>query len=154
MRPIKPTWRQFGIGVLMVSIWINISEVFRYFVIVRPKVQHFFNFQEGIAEMNGVIFLIWGFWDMLLTLMVYGSYVLFVYYYGDTRRAIVPAATFSWLFLFVLFWIAMANMGLSNWSTLGMVLPLCWIETFVASIIGSWLLRKNHLINPNSNEIS
>jgi hypothetical protein len=29
--------RQFIINVLLVSIWVNVSEVFRYFAIVMPE---------------------------------------------------------------------------------------------------------------------
>ncbi len=128
--------------ILWTSIWINISEVFRYFSIVRPNIQRFFNHQEGIAAMDWIIFSIWGVWDMLLTTMVVLTCWLFINILGNNRKSIVLAATFSWSFLFVLFWIACANMGLSHWDILVIVLPLCWLEMVIACFIAFKIFNK------------
>ena len=77
--------------ILWTSIWINISEVFRYFSIVRPNIQRFFNHQEGIAAMDWIIFSIWGAWDMLLTTMVVLTCWLFINILGNNRKSIVLA---------------------------------------------------------------
>ena len=44
--------KQFVIITLLASIWINISEVFRYFVLVMPRVKSFFDNKNGVAEMD------------------------------------------------------------------------------------------------------
>lgn len=64
--------KQFIRIMLLTSIWVHASEVFRYFVLVMPRTRQFFEHRMGIAEMNWGIFTIWGVWDTLLTaLMVF-----------------------------------------------------------------------------------
>ena len=65
--------KQFVVITLIVSIWVNISEVFRYFVFVMPSMRTYFAGRVGIAEMDLSIFAIWGLWDTVLTaVLVYG----------------------------------------------------------------------------------
>lgn len=48
----KFNWKHF-IGItLITSIWIQASEVFRYFVLVMPRVKSYWNDLETVADMN------------------------------------------------------------------------------------------------------
>ncbi|MEM8674992.1 MAG: hypothetical protein AAGF83_14120 [Cyanobacteria bacterium P01_G01_bin.67] len=115
--------RKFIIVTLIVSIWVNVSEVFRYFAIVMPAIRKFLVSVPNVAPMNWGVFSLWGLWDTVLTIMI--------------------ASTASWTFLFVLFWVAMFNMALSS-STLALIaLSLAWIEVFVASFISSKIFAKD-----------
>ena len=143
MKPPKFNVKEFLMITLITSIWVNLSEVFRYFVFVKPRTKAFFDFKEGIAEMNWGIFSVWGAWDMLLTVMVVITFWMFATLFGNNRRTVLLAGTFSWVFLFVLFWIATANMGLANWELLLITLPLSWLEMVVASYIASKLYAKS-----------
>ncbi|MEO0527844.1 MAG: hypothetical protein AAFZ89_11495 [Bacteroidota bacterium] len=134
--------KRFLIVTLITSIWINVSEVFRYFVLVRPRTRAFFNGRPGIAEMDWFIFAIWGLWDMLLSAVVVLSFWLFAKVFGNTGQSVLASGTFSWIFLFVLFWMATANMGLSDWQILWITLPLSWLEMVLASFIASKLYKK------------
>lgn len=48
--------RQFAVVVLIVSIWVNVSEVFRYFIIVVPETRDFLSVVPGVAPMNLSVF--------------------------------------------------------------------------------------------------
>ena len=127
---------------LVVSIWINASEVFRYFVFVMPRVKSFFVGKAGVAEMDWIIFSIWGFWDSLLTALLVFLFWLYARSFGNNWRSIFVSGSIAWLFVFVIFWVATANMGLAEWSILWITLPLSWIEMVVGTAIAAHLYRQ------------
>lgn len=134
----KMTIGKFITITLITSIWINASEVFRYFILIRPQVQAFFNNQPGIAEMDWGIFVIWGFWDTLLTVILVFISWLFVSKFGNNIRSIFLAGTLVWSSVFVIFWVAAANMGLASWDILLIALPLSWVEM----VVGVWIICR------------
>lgn len=133
--------RRFAIVVLLVSIWVNASEVFRYFVIVMPATRDFLSGVPGVAPMNLPVFAIWGAWDMLLTACTVFMFWLVSQVFGNNYRSVVVAGTLSWVFFFVLFWVAMCNMALAQPTLALKALPLAWFELVVASYIASVLYR-------------
>lgn len=126
--------KQFIIIVLITSLWINASEVFRYFVFVMPMMKEFW-IGEEVAEMNATIFSIWGIWDTLLSAVLVFIVWLFCERFGNGIRSILTSATLVWLSIFVIFWVAASNMGLSDWGILLVALPLSWIEM----VVGAWI---------------
>lgn len=134
--------RHFIVIVLITSIWINASEVFRYFVLVMPRVKSYWNNLDSVADMNAGIFAIWGLWDTILTAMVVFSFWLFTRVFGNNIRSVLISGTLSWIFFFVLYWIGAANMGYSDWSILWITLPLSLLELIVANFIASKLFKK------------
>ena len=134
--------KYFVIITLITSIWINISEIFRYDVFVVPKMKSFFDNKEGVVGMNLKIFAIWGFWDTLLTAILVFIFWLYSRTFGNSLSSIFTASTLVWLSVFVIFWIATANMGLADWNMLWIALPLSWIEMFVGAFIASKLYKK------------
>ena len=143
----KFTVKQFLIITLLVSIWINISEVFRYFVLVRPRVKAFFAGRTGIADINLGIFSIWGFWDTLLTGIVVLVFWLYARSYGNNPKSVFISGFIVWAAVFVIFWVATANMGLSNWGINLITLPLSLLEM----IVGTWLASKLYATNKRTN---
>ncbi len=134
--------RSFTLVVLLTSIWIHASEVFRYFILVMPKVKAYWNNVEGVADMNWTIFGIWGIWDTILTAMTVFLFWLYVQVYGNNIRSVLFSATIAWVFFFVLFWVGAANMGYTDWSILWITLPLSMIELTVATFIASKLYTR------------
>ncbi|MEM8808076.1 MAG: hypothetical protein AAGF01_18810 [Cyanobacteria bacterium P01_G01_bin.38] len=131
--------RQFILVTLITSLWVNASEVFRYFVFVMPTLRQSLSAIEGVAPMDWGVFAIWGVWDMLLTGLIVFMFWLFAQRYGNNLRSVIIAGTISWLFFFMLFWLGMVNMGLAEWSLLALALSLSWVELVVASLIASRL---------------
>ena len=136
-------FKQFVIITLIVSIWINISEVFRYFVLVMPRVKSYFQNRSGIADMDLRIFSIWGFWDTLLTAVLVLIFWLYAKSFGNNWKSILISGLVVWSAVFVIFWVAMANMGLSSWEILFITLPLSLLEM----IIGAWIASKLYAAN-------
>lgn len=122
---------------LAVSAWVNASEVFRYFVIVMPRMHAF---RADSAPMDAGIFLIWGGWDTLLVIFNLAITALALHRFRSGQQAILAGGSLSAL-LFPLLWIAVANMALAPWSLLIWTLPLAWIEMLVASAIAVRLAR-------------
>ena len=135
--------KQFIFITLVCSIWIHISEVFRYFVLIMPRTKEFFNHREGIAEMNGTIFTIWGLWDTLLTAILVFIFWLYAKSFEFNLKSVLISGTLVWFAVFVIFWVATVNMGLSSWSTLLIALLLSWIEMIVGTFITYKLYKKN-----------
>ena len=127
----------------IVSIWINISEVFRYFVLVMPRVKSFFEARPDIARMDPVIFSIWGFWDTLLTAVLVFIFWLYAKSFGNNSKSVFISGTLVWSAIFVIFWVAVANMGLSSWDMLQITLPLSFLEM----IVGAWIASRLYAVN-------
>jgi len=130
--------KQFLIITLLTSIWIHISEVFRYLVLVIPRIQTYLDNKEGVAVMDLGIFSIWGLWDTLLTTVLVFVFWLYSKVFGNNQTSIFVSGTIVWLAVFVIFWVATANMGLTSWNILFITLPLSWLEM----IIGTWVASR------------
>ena len=143
--------KDFIIITLITSLWVNASEVFRYFVLVRPEMHRYLAGVENVADMNIGIFAIWGLWDTVLSALYVFLFWLCAQAFGNNRRSVLVSGLMSWCFFFLLFWVGMANMGLSSWSYLLIVLPLALLETLIAAWITSKLyLKKWHKYNQHS----
>jgi len=134
--------KAFILTCLIVGVWINLSEVFRYFAFVMPMTRKTLSMVPNVAPMNGGVFFIWGGWDTILTVMTVWVYWLHAERFGATNGTAVLAGTSNWLLLFVLFWIAMFNMRLAGSATLAVALPLAWLELVVAGLIAGFCFRR------------
>jgi hypothetical protein len=130
--------KHFVLTTLIVSIWINISEVFRYFIIVKQMMQEYLAMLPGAIPMNWIVFASWGIWDTILTTLVVFIYWLVAQCFGNNLMSTIISATTSWALFFLLFWLGMVNMGLSPISVALIALPLSLLEMIVAS----WILSK------------
>jgi len=80
----------------------------------------------------------------LLTALYVFLFWLCANVFGNNAKSILISGFMSWCFFFLLFWAGLANMNLSSWGYLLIVLPLALIETLVSAYIASKLyLRKN-----------
>lgn len=134
--------RQFAFAVLLVSIWVNASKIFRYFVIVMPETRAFLAMVPNIAPLNWPVFLVWGAWDTLLTAMIFFMFWLVAQVFGNSLRSVLVAGIASWTFFFVLFWVGMCNMSPAKPRLALMALPLALVETLVASYMVSLVYAR------------
>jgi len=119
-------------------VWINLSEVARYFLIVRPMLQEALAGQTGVAPMNLGIFALWGIWDLVLIAAATGFYWLWLERFGDSACPIVVASAAFTVTIFGLVWLGIANMGLAPYTMIAATLPLAWIEQGIACWIVVW----------------
>lgn len=127
--------KAFFSALLVNLIWINVSEIFRYFVLLMPLLKQTYPQIEGVADMNLGIFMIWGIWDTVLWLGICGFSWFFLERFGGSIAHAILAATLFWFVAFFLLWVGIYNMGLSTSSILAIALPLSWLEMTVAALI-------------------
>jgi hypothetical protein len=115
-------------ALLLAYAWLNLSEVFRYFLFVMPTMRATLPQIADVAPMNIPVFLIWGAWDTVLFCCV--SFFIWLYFerFGGGARSVLAAGTLAWTTVFCLFWVAVWNMNLSGVSAPLTALPLGWVE--------------------------
>lgn len=116
-------------------LWINASEIFRYFVFIMPMMREAFPQIDTIAAMSWPIFLIWGVWDIILIIVVCLFTKLYMNYFGYHIKQALQAGTLVWVAVFGLLWLGLLNMGLATLPILAIAWPLSWLEMVVAALI-------------------
>jgi hypothetical protein len=137
-----PVMRRFWTAIIANTIWVNISEVFRYFAILRGMMQKAFPQIPNVADMNLPIFMVWGLWDQVLVFAVTGFSWLLLEKFGSGLKIKIGAATAVWATVFVLLWVGFLNMNLATMAIVLAMLPLAWFEMLVATFITAWAMRR------------
>lgn len=122
-------------ALLLAFLWINASEVFRYFAFVMPMTRTAMSQVADAAPMTIPVFLVWGAWDTLLFACV--SVIAWLHFerFGGGIASILAVGTLLWATIFVLFWLATWNMNMTRAAIPLMALPLAWLEMAVAAAI-------------------
>lgn len=123
------------------TIWINVSEVFRYFAFVMPMMRDTLPGVENVAPMDVGVFAIWGLWDTILVVAVTGFAWLFLERFGYAKVNAVLAGGLFWMAVFVILWLGLFNMNLATPKIVAFALPLALAESVVAAIIVNWLMK-------------
>jgi hypothetical protein len=134
--------RTIWITFLITTLWINVSETFRYFAFVMPIMREDLAMIPNVAPMNLIVFSIWGAWGTLLTLMVMWIVWLCIRQLSSKKRVALIAGTTMWACFFVLFWLGLVNMNLAKPSLALCALPLAWIEMVVAAWLAQWSYER------------
>jgi hypothetical protein len=134
-------YRALGVAFLLNMIWMNASEVFRYFAFVMPMMRSALAVVPDVAPMSIPVFLIWGVWDTLLIVVTTGFSWLMLERFGPSARVAVAAGTCVWAAVFVLFWVGLWNMNLATPAIMATALPLAWIELVIAALIVRWAMK-------------
>jgi hypothetical protein len=123
-------------------IWVNLSEVFRYFAFVMPMTREALPMVPDVAPMNLPVFLIWGLWDTLIVLAITLSSWLVFERFGYAKGTAVLTGTAVWVSIFVVLWVALLNLNLTTITIALVALPLAWIEMVIAALIALWCLER------------
>ena len=141
---VPPTWRTPLTHALIANfIWINLSEVFRYFALVMPMMREALPTVPNVAPMNLSVFMVWGVWDTILVLAATLIPWLSLQVLGGTVKAAVLAGTGVWLTVFGIFWLGTFNMNLATSAIVLTALPLAWLEMIVAALIVWWFCYRS-----------
>lgn len=133
--------KAFAYAILGNTLWVNASEVFRYFVFVMDLMRETFPQLSDIAPMNIGVFLVWGLWDTIIVFGISGFSWLFFEKFGYGVRNAIIAGILFWLTVFVTLWLGLFNMNLATLDILAVVLPLALVEQVIAAIIVNYYLR-------------
>lgn len=124
-------------------LWINASEVFRYFAYVMPMMRDAFPTVPEVAPMNVPVFLIWGVWDTILVITATLLPWMAMKVFGASFSRAIVYGTAVWMAVFVILWLGLYNMNLATSKVLAVALPLAWLEMVVASLIVWWFTARN-----------
>jgi len=127
--------RAFWVALLINAVWINASEVFRYFALIMPLLRQTYPEIENVAPMSFSVFAMWAIWDTILLLAVTGFVWLFLERFGATVRNALLGATLVWLAIFGILWLGLFNMNMATVTILAIALPLSWIELTIAGLV-------------------
>lgn len=122
-------------ALVLTYVWLNVSEVFRYFVLVMPMTRMAMPQVADAAPMSLPVFLIWGTWDTLLFVCVSTIAWLYLERFGGGMRSILSVGTLLWVAVFCIFWLATWNMNMTAARVPLAALPLAWLEMVVAAAI-------------------
>ena len=134
--------RAFASALALNFVWMNASEVFRYFAFVMPMMREALPQIDSVAPMDLGVFLVWGLWDAILVAAVTGFVWIFLDRFGAGLRQALIGATLIWLTVFGLLWLGIFNMGLATVEILAVALPLAWAELAIAGLIVLWRYRS------------
>jgi len=134
--------KAFWEALVLNFVWINLSEVARYFLLIKPMLHEAFPGEDHIAAVTPAIFASWMVWDTVLILAATGFYWMFLRQLSPSLKTALLGATWFTFTVFGLIWLGIANMGLAPASFIGAALPLAWLEQAVAALIVLWIMRK------------
>lgn len=141
---IKPTnqSKAFWLALGMNFIWINISEVTRYFGLIKPMLHDAYPEASHIAAVSPGIFVSWMLWDTILIIAATGFFWMFLQQFGMTIRNVMLSSLGFTITVFGLIWIGIANMGFAPISFIWAALPLAWLEQLIAAYIVYWAIKR------------
>ena len=117
--------------ILLVGIWINISETIRWIFLIESLWIEYYQ-KMGLVfpneSANAIIWVIWGFIFAIIL------YIL------SKRFNPVQTALISWLVVFVMLWIVLWNINILPIKILGYVVPLSLFEAYIGALIYKKLL--------------
>jgi hypothetical protein len=128
---------------LINTLWINASEVFRYFAFVMPMMRKALPSVENVAPMNVSVFAIWGGWDTILVTIVTLFVWLFLERFGYSLRNATIGGMLCWMSIFVILWLGLFNMNLATPKILAVALPLALFELLIAAYIVNWTMAPD-----------
>ncbi len=137
--------RAFILALMLNAVWINASEVFRYFVFVMPMMRDALPGVPDVAPMSVTVFLSWALWDTILLVSATAICWLILTRAGNRIGTAILAGTAVWATVFVILWLGLWNLNLATPGVIAVALPLAWIEMVVAALIVRWALKRQGL---------
>jgi len=123
-------------------VWINASEVARYFGLVMPMMRAALSEAPNVAPMNLPVFLVWGLWDTIVQAAVIGFTWLLLEKIGYGVRNALAAGAMVWAAVFGVLWLGVFNMNLATPKILLAALPWALVEMCIASLVVNWSMTR------------
>jgi hypothetical protein len=122
---LKSPWQ-----VLLLAVWINLSETVRWVLYSQPKFETFYrNMGRELPNgpINGILWMIWGVLIACLVFILSKKFTLF------------QTTIITWVTVFVMIWIALWNYAILPLDILLVAAPLSLFEIFIAALISKKL---------------
>ena len=130
---IMEYFKKIFIPILLVGIWINISETVRWLLIIESYWIEYYKTLRLVFPSEPVNAIIWMIWGFLFAIIIF---VL--------SKKFNPLQTvfISWLTLFAALWIVLWNIDILPVNLLWYNIPLSFFETYVGVLICNKVSRK------------
>lgn len=120
--------------ILAATVWIIVSEFLRNELLFKSYwIRHYENLGVIFPSepMNGAI---WGLWSLLFAVSIFVV---------SQKFSLLQTTLLSWLYGFVLMWVAIGNLNVLPQGLLSYAVPLSLLETFLATLIIKKLTKEN-----------
>ena len=128
----------FSKAFLWNALWVNVSGLPRYFLVVKPMLHAAFPDNPDLAPVSLAILASWGVWTVAFVLVSTGFYWMYFDRYGNTSRNIIIAALWLTLATIGLTWLGIVNMGMVPISILVAAVVWATAEQIVSAFIVNW----------------
>jgi len=121
--------------IVIVSIWINVSETLRWVLFSKPHLDSHYKSINIILPDNPINNVLWLIWGIIIAVMIF---IL------SKKYTLVQTTFIIWVTVFVMHWIALWNSAVFPASILWVVVPLSFIEIFIGALICKRFLSNEH----------
>jgi hypothetical protein len=119
--------------ILLISLWINIFETFRWILFAKPDIDMHFkaiNLVLPNEPLNNILWLIWG---IIIAVMIFII---------SQKFKVLQTTFIVWVMVYVTPWIALWNFSVLPINILWLAVPLTFINVFVGALICNRFLNK------------
>lgn len=120
---------------LINTLWVNISGLPRYFLLVKPMLHAASPENPDLAPVSIPVLLSWGLWTVGFMLVTTGFYWMYFDRNGKTGRHVVVAAIWVTTATIGLTWLGIVNMGMVPVSIMAAAVGWATLEQIVSAFI-------------------
>jgi hypothetical protein len=122
--------------ILLVSIWINISETLRWILFAKPDIDIHFKAANLILPNEPVNYILWFIWGIIIAVMIFII---------SKKFKVLQTTFIVWIIVYVTHWIALWNFSVFPINVLWLAVPLTFINIFVGALICSRFKAKENI---------
>jgi hypothetical protein len=124
-RMAKSAWH-----ILLLAVWINISETVRWVLFSKPKFDAVFQDHGQVMPDQPINNILW---------MVWGVIIACVVYFLSAKFTVIQTTFITWCAVCVTVWIVMWNLAVLPPGLLLVAVPLSLFEIYIAALIAQKL---------------
>jgi hypothetical protein len=124
-RMAKSAWH-----ILLLAVWINISETVRWVLFSKPKFDAVFHDHGQVMPDQPINNILW---------MVWGVIIACIVYFLSAKFTVVKTTLITWCAVCVTVWIVMWNLAVLPPGLLIVAVPLSLFEIYIAALIAQKL---------------
>jgi hypothetical protein len=122
--------------ILLVSIWINISETLRWILFSKSYIDIHFEAANLVLPNDHINNILWIVWGIIIAVMIFII---------SKKFKVLQTTFIIWITVFVMHWLALWNFTVLPINILWLVVPLSFIEVLVGVLIcNRFLIRENN----------
>jgi hypothetical protein len=121
--------------ILLVSLWINISETLRWMILAKPDIDNHFKAVNLVLPDEPINYILWSVWGVIIAVMIFVI---------SKKYKVLQTTFIVWIIVYVTHWIALWNFSVLPLNILWLAVPLTFINVFVGTSICSRLQSREN----------